>query len=62
MTSNLRKRFSDHNKGKTKSTKPYRPFTKIIELGSFKTRREARRKEKYYKSGVGREELNRIMR
>ena len=58
LTKNIDKRLEDHNLGKTKSTKPYRPFDKIIILEKCKTRIEARAKEKYYKSGVGREKIN----
>ncbi len=54
------KRLQSHNKGVTISTKNRRPFMLI-----FKERcdssKEARQKEKYYKSGIGREYLNRII-
>jgi len=53
------KRLRQHNAGMTKSTKSRRPF-KIIYKEKAKNRIDARRKEKYYKSGVGREFLKNI--
>ncbi|MEP4852000.1 MAG: GIY-YIG nuclease family protein, partial [Flavobacteriaceae bacterium] len=49
-------RLKWHNEGKTKSTKGYRPWILVYseEIGSLE---EALKKEKYYKSGVGRERL-----
>jgi putative endonuclease len=57
ITSNLTKRIKMHNQGKTKSTRPHRPFNKIIKIGKVSNRVEARKLEKYYKSGIGREKL-----
>jgi len=59
LTNNLNRRISDHNKGYNKTTKPYAPF-KLIYTEEFKTRVEARIKEKYLKSGVGKEFLKSI--
>jgi putative endonuclease len=56
LTNNLDRRFSEHNNGKNKTTKPYKPF-KIIYTEKFETRIEARVKEKYLKSGIGKEFL-----
>ncbi|WP_293893399.1 GIY-YIG nuclease family protein [Flavobacterium sp.] len=56
LTDNLERRFSEHNNGKNKTTKPYLPF-KIIYTQEFETRLEARQKEKYFKSGIGKEKL-----
>ena len=61
MTQNLEERLRKHNEGATKSTKPYRPFTKIVTLCKCYTRQEARKWEKFYKSGVGREKVKRLM-
>ena len=52
LTSNLERRLSEHNKGYNKTTKPYKPFN-LIYFESFSTRIEARKKEKYLKSGIG---------
>ena len=57
LTDNLERRFCEHNSGKNKTTKPYSPF-KILYTQEFETRLEARQKEKYFKSGIGKEKLN----
>jgi putative endonuclease len=54
MTNDLERRIKEHNNGKTKSTRFYRPW-KVLFIESFSTRSEARYREKYLKSGVGRE-------
>ena len=42
--------------GKERTTAPHRPFRKILEE-RFETRAEARNREKYLKSGIGKEWL-----
>ena len=49
-------RLKEHNKGKTKSTKYYRPWT-LFYSESAESRLLARQREKELKSGVGREFL-----
>ncbi|XOV92961.1 MAG: GIY-YIG nuclease family protein [Bacteroidota bacterium] len=56
MTSNPEKRLVEHNSGLTKSTKPFIPW-EIVFLEKFETRTDARKREKYLKSGSGREFL-----
>jgi putative endonuclease len=56
LTDSVERRFSEHNSGKNKTTKPYLPF-KIIFVEGCENRIEARKLEKYYKSGVGKEKL-----
>jgi len=56
MTDNLDRRFSQHNSGVNPTTKPYRPFV-LFWFEGFPTRVEARRREKYMKSGIGKEFL-----
>jgi putative endonuclease len=56
LTDNVDRRVSQHNAGYEKTTKPYKPF-KLILVESFQTRMEARIREKYLKSGVGKEYL-----
>ncbi|PIR67128.1 MAG: endonuclease [Parcubacteria group bacterium CG10_big_fil_rev_8_21_14_0_10_36_14] len=56
LTNNLERRVSQHNLGKEKTTKPYAPFL-LIYKENFLSRREARSKEKYLKSGFGKEFL-----
>ena len=57
MTSDIQNRLKEHNTGKQKSTKAYRTW-KLLYLEEFSFRVEARNREKYFKSGVGREYLN----
>ena len=56
MTTNLESRLMRHNNGHNKKTKPYRPF-KVIYTENYPTRIEAREREKYLKSGIGKEFL-----
>jgi putative endonuclease len=60
LTNNIERRLSEHNTGKNKTTKPYSPFV-IIYYEECSNRIEARIKEKYFKSGIGKEKL-RIIR
>lgn len=53
MTDNIENRLNSHNPGFVKSTKPYLPW-KIVYYESFPNRTEARIREKYLKSAVGR--------
>ena len=59
LTNNLKKRVERHNKGYEKTTKPYRPF-KLIYTEKCEDRIEARKREKYLKSGVGKEFLKKL--
>ena len=56
ITNNLSRRIEEHNKGYNKTTKAYRPFS-LIYSEELNTREEARTREKYLKSGVGKEFL-----
>lgn len=56
LTSNLERRLNEHNLGYEKTTKPYAPFL-IIYHEICETRIEARIREKYWKSGIGKEKL-----
>ena len=60
FSSNLEKRLIEHNSGKTKSTKGYRPW-KLLYFEEVPNRALARQKEKYYKSGVGKEFLKSLL-
>ncbi|WP_366520939.1 GIY-YIG nuclease family protein [Mucilaginibacter sp.] len=60
MSNDFEKRLIQHNAGYTKSTKAYRPW-KIVYTESFDTLLEAVNREKYLKTGVGREFLDRIL-
>ncbi|MES2930658.1 MAG: GIY-YIG nuclease family protein [Patescibacteria group bacterium] len=54
LTSDMKRRFEEHNSGKNKTTAPYRPFD-LLFSESYDTRPEARSREKYLKSGIGKE-------
>ena len=54
LTDNVDRRLIEHNLGKSQSTKNRRPL-RLIHVELCKTRDEARKVEKYFKSGYGRE-------
>ena len=56
QTSNSDKRIIEHNTGKKKSTKGFKPW-KLVYLEIFDSRSEAVLREKYFKTGSGREFL-----
>ena len=60
FTKDVSTRLKEHNAGKTKSIKGYRPWRLIFEE-TVESREEARRKEKYFKSGVGKEFLKNMV-
>ncbi|MBQ0787286.1 MAG: GIY-YIG nuclease family protein [Oceanihabitans sp.] len=55
-TNDVEKRLKEHNNGKTKSTKGYIPW-ELVYFETFKTKQEAILREKYFKTGSGREFL-----
>jgi putative endonuclease len=59
LTINRDRRIDDHQKGYNKTTRAYRSF-KVILVEKYKTRQEARKREKYLKSGAGKEYLKKI--
>ena len=60
FTLDLQKRLKEHNLGKNRSTSPYKPW-KVVYYEKVETRIEARNREKYFKSGAGREYLKNIL-
>jgi len=60
MTNNPEKRISTHNKGYNKTTKPYLPF-EIILIENYPDRISARKREKYLKSGSGKEYIKSLV-
>ncbi|TXD50493.1 GIY-YIG nuclease family protein [Polaribacter sp. IC066] len=56
LTSNFEERFKRHNSLREKTTKAYAPF-ELIYMEEAINRIEARKKEKYWKSGIGKEKL-----
>ncbi len=59
-TSDITQRFGQHNAGITKSTKSRGPW-RLVHQEEFRTRVDAIRRERFLKSGQGREELRRIL-
>jgi len=60
ITSDIERRVKEHNSGKNKTTRPYRPFELIFEK-EFQTRTKARAEEKKLKSGFGKEFLKNLI-
>ena len=61
LTQNVEKRLEDHNSGRVFSTTPFRPWRIIYKekvIGIIR----ARVREKYFKSGCGKEFLKNIVR
>ncbi|TFG73274.1 MAG: GIY-YIG nuclease family protein [Flavobacteriales bacterium] len=54
FTRNVSKRLRQHKAGKNKSTKPYLSW-KLLFFESFQTKAEALEREKFLKTGKGRE-------
>ena len=54
MTNNVDRRLKQHNGGEVRSTKAFTPWV-LLFFETFKTRIEARKREVYLKSGIGKE-------
>jgi len=61
LTKNTKRRLQEHNSKQTKSNKSYAPF-KIVYTEKYQTLSEARDREKFFKSGTGREFRNEILK
>ena len=59
MTQDVEARFARHNKSREKTTKPYVPF-RLIYTEVCANRLKARVREKYWKSGIGKQKLRDI--
>jgi len=59
-TTDVEKRLQRHNRGDAKSTRHGVPWA-ALHTESFITRSEAVRRERYYKTGRGREEIQRLL-
>jgi len=57
ITDNLERRIRQHNSGYNKNTKAFAPF-EIILIEHYKDYLEARKREKFLKSGQGRKFLD----
>ncbi|MEI8202511.1 MAG: GIY-YIG nuclease family protein [Bacteroidota bacterium] len=60
QSENVEKRLKEHNSGQTKSIKAYIPW-ELFYQEECSDRIEARKKEIYYKSGVGKEKLKLLL-
>ena len=56
VAKDIHKRLAEHNAGKVRSSSPYRPY-RIIHTEPFQTLKEARQKERFYKTTTGRRRL-----
>ncbi|MDI6765364.1 MAG: GIY-YIG nuclease family protein [Bacteroidota bacterium] len=59
-TNDIKRRLKEHNSGKTKSTKSRCPF-ELIYTEEFEDGDDAKQREKYLKTGKGREEIKQIL-
>lgn len=60
-TSDLKKRFKEHNLGLSKSTKPFCPW-KLIFYEAFLNRIDAKNREEYLKGGYGRRTIKTVLK
>jgi len=58
ITNDLDRRIKERNTGKNKSTKAYKPW-ELVYFEKVDSSVEARNREKFFKSGIGRDFLNR---
>ena len=58
MTGDVKRRLAEHNRGYNRSTKSRRPF-ELMFVEELPSRQEARQREKFFKTGQGRELLRR---
>ena len=61
LTGDLERRISEHNSGKVRSTKNRRPLT-LIYYEEFGSKEEATKRERFYKSGRGREYIKKELK
>ena len=60
LSQDAEERLREHNAGRVKSTKSKRPW-KLLYKESFRTRTDARKREKYLKTAAGRRFRKEIM-
>ncbi len=59
ITKDLEDRLLRHNSGRNKSTSPFTPF-KLVYSETYGSYEEARKREKFFKSGAGRKFLDEL--
>ena len=60
MSQNIERRIIEHNSGHTKSTRAYIPW-ELFFTENANGSKQARSREKYWKSGIGKEKLKIIL-
>jgi putative endonuclease len=60
FTFDVEKRLREHNKGEVTSTKARRPF-ELVYKETFENKEEANKREKFLKSGYGREFVKSVL-
>jgi len=60
LTSDLTRRINQHNTKRERTTRAFAPFVVIL-TEEYPSRSEARTREKYLKSGVGKEYLKSLL-
>jgi len=60
-TTDLKKRFTEHNSGKGSATKPFRPY-KLIFYEAFLNKIDAKNREEYLKSGWGFRSIKKLLK
>jgi putative endonuclease len=61
MANNLEERLKRHNFGRVESTKPYKPFD-LVYSEECADGKSARQREKYLKSGAGKDYLRAVLK
>ena len=61
FTTNLKRRFCEHNAGKSKSTAPRRPF-KLLFAEVYISKADAMRRERYFKTDPGKKTLKLMLK
>jgi putative endonuclease len=59
-TNNLQRRIAEHNRGIVRSTKFRRPL-QLIYIEKLSSRHEAEEREKYFKTGRGRQYIKEVL-
>ena len=58
-TDNVKRRLDEHNSGKSLFTKRFKPW-QVLKVEEFRTYKDARKRERFYKSGIGRQEMKKL--
>lgn len=61
MTNDISRRLDEHNNGMCRFTSGFTPWV-MVYSESFRSRKEARNREKYFKTTTGRREIQLILK